>query len=49
MADYNVYLHLELLDVVPAHGEQRRLIMGFIRQLGENPHIPGDFTDRDES
>jgi hypothetical protein len=49
MAAYNVYLHLELLDVVPAGGEQRRLIMKFIRLLGAKPHAPGDFTDRDES
>jgi mRNA-degrading endonuclease RelE of RelBE toxin-antitoxin system len=49
MAAYSVYLHLELLDVVPARGEQRRLIMSFIRWLAENPHAPGDFTDRDQS
>jgi mRNA-degrading endonuclease RelE of RelBE toxin-antitoxin system len=49
MAPYNVYLHLELLEVVPARGEQRRLIMSFIRWLADNPHAPGDFTDRDES
>lgn len=49
MTGYNVYLHIELLDAVPVHGEQRRLIMKFIRQLGESPHTPGDFTDLDES
>jgi hypothetical protein len=49
MPAYNVYLHLELLEVAPARGEQRRLIMRFIRSLAENPHTPGDFIDRDET
>ena len=49
MADYNVYLHIELLEVVPTRGEQRRLIMNFIRSLAENPRTPGDFTDRDKT
>lgn len=40
---------LDLLDLVPAHRDQRRLIMRFIRWLGENPHAPGDFTDGDEN
>ena len=49
MGAYSVYLHLELLEVVPTRGEQRRLIMTFVRSLADNPHTPGDFTDRDES
>ena len=49
MGAYSVYLHLELLEVVPARGEQRRLIMSFVRSLADNPHTRGDFTDRDES
>jgi hypothetical protein len=49
MGAYSVYLHLELLEVVPARGEQRRLIMAFVRSLADNPHTPCDFTDRDES
>ena len=38
MGAYSVYLHLELLEVVPARGEQRRLIMSFVRSLADNPH-----------
>lgn len=49
MGAYNVYLHFDLLEVVPTRGEQRRLIMSFVRWLAENPQTPGDFTDRDES
>ena len=49
MGAYSVYLHLELLEVVPARGEQRLLIMSFVRSLADNAHTPGDFTDRDES
>ena len=41
--------HLELLEAVPTRGEQRRLIMSFVRSLTDNPHTAGDFTDRDES
>ncbi len=46
---YAVYVHLDLLECVPRRGPQRRLIMNFIRWLGDNPHAPGDFTERDES
>ena len=49
MEAYAVYLHLDLLEVVPSRGEQRRLIMRFIRSLAENPFTHGDFTDQDES
>jgi mRNA-degrading endonuclease RelE of RelBE toxin-antitoxin system len=49
MGAYSVYFHFELLEVVPSRGEQRRLIMSFVRSLADNPHMPGDFTDRDES
>ena len=49
MAAYAVYVHLDLLAVVPARGEQRRLIMGFVRLLGDHPFTPGDFTDQDGS
>ena len=49
MGAYRVYLHLDLLDSVPTHGSQRRLIMAFIRSLAEKPYTPGDFTDQDET
>ncbi len=49
MESYSVYLHFDLLEVVPGRGEQRRLIMNFIRSLADAPHTLGDFTDRDES
>ncbi len=49
MPAYSVYLHLDLLEAVPAQGPQRRLILNFIRSLAEAPHSPGDFSDRDES
>jgi hypothetical protein len=48
MEPYAVYLHLDLLEVVPPTGEQRRLIMRFVRSLATNPYAPGDFTDQDE-
>lgn len=49
MGAYRVYLHLDLLDSVPTRGDQRRLIMTFIRSLAEKPYTPGDFTDQDET
>jgi mRNA-degrading endonuclease RelE of RelBE toxin-antitoxin system len=48
MKPYAVCLHLELLEMVPSRGEQRRLIMSFIRSLADNPYTPGDFTDKDQ-
>lgn len=49
MEPYAVYLHIGLLDAVPSRGEQRRMIMRFVRSLAERPNTPGDFTDRDQS
>jgi hypothetical protein len=49
MARYAFYLHFDLLEVVPARGEQRRRIMNFVRLLADQPHAPGDFTDTDTS
>ena len=49
MEPYAIYLHFDLLEAVPARGEQRKKVMSFIRSLGEHPRTPGHFTDRDES
>lgn len=49
MEPYAIYIHLDLLEVVPARGEQRTKIMNFIRSLFEHPRTPGDFTDQDAS
>jgi len=49
MEPYRIFLHIELLDVVPARGKQRQRIMEFIRSLAEQPHLPGDFTDQDDN
>ncbi len=49
MAPYDVYLHFGLLDSVPGRGQQRRMIMAFVRSLADQPYAPGDFTDVDES
>jgi hypothetical protein len=46
---YAVYLHVDLLEAVPGAGEQRRLIMKFIRSLANNPYTKGDFQDKDAS
>jgi len=37
MDPFSVYIHLELLEVVPSRGDQRRLIMRFIRSLAQTP------------
>lgn len=47
MEPYRIFLHIELLDAVPAKGDQRKRIMNFIRSLAETPHLAGDFTDMD--
>ena len=49
MARYAVYLHFELLAVVPKRGAQQRKILRFIQSLAENPVAEGDFTDKDET
>jgi mRNA-degrading endonuclease RelE of RelBE toxin-antitoxin system len=49
MAQYDVYLHFDLLDSVPTRGEHRRMIMSFVRSLADQPHTPGDFTDTDQN
>ena len=49
MAEYEVYLHLGLLDAVPKSGAQRRRIMDFISSLRERPRTEGDYGDKDAS
>ena len=49
MVRYTVYLHLELLEVVPKRGAQQQKILRYIQSLAENPSAKGDFTDQDET
>ena len=49
MARYAIYLHFELLQVMPKRGAQQQKILRFIQSLAENPLIEGDFTDQDET
>jgi hypothetical protein len=49
MEPYSVYLHLDLLELVPARGSQRTKVINFIRGLAADPYAPGDFTDTDAS
>jgi len=49
MEAFRVYLHLDLLEIVPSRGKQRRLIMDFIRSLEREPYVPGDCSDKDSS
>ena len=49
MHRYSVYLHADLLEVVPARGDQRRLIMEFVRSLADRPETAGDYCDQDDS
>jgi hypothetical protein len=42
MARYAVYLHFELLAVMPKRGAQPQKILRFIQSLAENPFIEGD-------
>ena len=49
MAQYEVYLNLDLLDTVPKSGAQRRKIMEFIYGLRDRPRTGGDYMDKDAS
>ena len=49
MAPYAVYLHLELLEVIPKRGAQQQKILHFIRSLSEGPFTEGDYTDKDKT
>ena len=49
MPGYEVYLHISLLEAVPASGPARRRIMNFVHHLRDHPATIGDFTDRDAS
>lgn len=49
MWEYDVFIHVDLLERVPKTGSQRRRIMQFIHGLRDAPRTPGDFTDKDAS
>ena len=42
-----VYLHADLLHLMPRNTAQRRRVMEFVRHLHNDPDMAGDFTDRD--
>jgi mRNA-degrading endonuclease RelE of RelBE toxin-antitoxin system len=46
---YQVYLNIDLLEVVPKSGRQRREILKFIYSLRDRPRSKGDYTDKDAS
>jgi hypothetical protein len=46
---YAVYLHFELIEVVPKRGGQRAKVIQFIRSLMDDPFKAVDFTDEDKS
>jgi mRNA-degrading endonuclease RelE of RelBE toxin-antitoxin system len=47
--EYDVFIHVDLLERVPKTGGQVRRILQFIHGLRDDPQIPGDFTDKDAS
>lgn len=47
--DYEVYMHIALLDSVPKSGVQRRKVLDFIYSLRKYPGTLGDFIDKDVS
>ena len=49
MKPYRVFLHLDLVEALPARGRQRSLIMNFVRLLASEPQTLGDFLSQDES
>ncbi len=49
MVRYAVYLHFELLEVVPKRGPPPQNILRFIQSLAENPFVEGDFADQDKT
>jgi hypothetical protein len=49
MGSYAVYLHMDLLEAVPARGAQRDMIMRFIRSLAEDPFAQADLVDQDDT
>jgi hypothetical protein len=46
---YQVYLNIDLLEVVPRSGRQRQEIMKFIYSLRDRPRTKGEYTDKDAS
>lgn len=49
MVRYAIYLHFEVLQMMPKRGAQQQKILRFIQSLGGNPSAEGDYTDQDET
>ena len=49
MRRYSVFIHEDVLASAPKSGAQQHLVMDFIRGLADNPHLPGDYTEQDET
>ena len=49
MRAYVAFVSELALDAAPKSGNQRTLVMKFIRYLADNPNTAGDFTERDQT
>ena len=49
MRPYAVYINEGALGFAPRSGQQRRMVMDFIRSLAVNPNTTGDFSETDET
>jgi hypothetical protein len=44
-----VYINEGALGFAPRSGQQRKMVMDFIRSLAVNPNTAGDFSETDET
>ena len=49
MRPYAVFVHEQVLAMLPKAGMQMHGVMDFIRALAENPDARGDFSEQDET
>ena len=47
MRPYAIYINEAALASAPQSGSQRQHVFKFVRSLAENPHSPGDFSEKD--
>ncbi len=47
MQPYSVYINENVITGSPKSGKQKKLLMEFIRHLGNNPSQSGDYQDKD--
>jgi hypothetical protein len=45
--DYKVFVHMDVLGILPKSGARRKSVLEFLASLGSFAHLGGDYQEKD--